>query len=659
MFVSILRKYRTCLSVDPQLPHRRTTARARSYVSRIAAVSCLALLTACGGGGDMSSTPVSSATGSPATGSSVPTPTGSSCSASSCGAAILTMTDAKGDFLSYIVTLTSLQLQTANGTSVETLPTATKVDFAQLVDLTEIMSAGQIPAANYVSATLTIDYTNASITADDGTGNGVALQPVDANGNPLTGTLQVAVQLDNANHLVITPAAVARLDFDFNLAASNTVNMTNDTVQVSPTLVATVVPSNTKQIRVRGSLASATAAQSDFVLNVQPFHDTSATSGTVTVQVAPTTTYQINGAAYVGTAGLTALAALPAGTMVAAFGSLQSGTQVLSATEVLAGTSLENPAEDQISGTVIARTSTTLTVRGATWWERDGDFEFDPHDATVTIGTNTGVTEEGQMGAFTVADISVGQHIDAFGTASQPSGGTLTLDATAGEVRLDITPAWGVVSNLAANSLTLNLESLDGLPVSAFNFSGTGSSTTNDANASAYVVNTGTLPQTGLATGSPARVFGFVTPFGSAPPDFTATSLVNYSAVTAYLVVNWAGTGSATAFSGLTASSTSLTLSLTNVGPEHVIDIGPQQLDITTLAAPPTIAPGSASTGLFAIGHAGKIMTDNYNSFAAFVTALSGDLSGTTTVIDIAASGQYDSATNTFTATRIAVLLNN
>ncbi len=656
MFTSILRKYRACLSVDPQHTSRRTAARARSYLSRMAAMSCLALLSACGGGADMSST----APASSATGSSMPTPTGSSCSASSCGAAILTMTDAKGDFLSYIVTLTSLQLQTANGTSVETLPTTTKVDFAQLVDLTEIMSAGQIPAANYVSATLTIDYTNASITADDGTGNGVALQPVDANGNPLTGTLQVAVQLDNADHLVITPGAAARLDFDFNLAASNTVNMTNDTVQVAPTLVATVVPSNTKQIRLRGSLASTAAAQNDFVLNVQPFHDTSATAGTVTVQVAATTTYQINGAAYVGTAGLTALAALPAGTMVAAFGALQPGTPALSATEVLAGTSLENPAEDQISGTVIARSSTTLTVRGATWWRRDGDFEFDPHDATVTIGADTAVTEEGQMGAFTIADVSVGQHIDAFGMASQPSGGALTLDATAAEVRLDITPAWGVVSSLAANSLTLSLQSLDGLPASAFNFAGTGSSTANDANASAYVVNTGTLAQTGLAANAPARVFGFATPFGSAPPDFTATTLVNFSAVTDFLVVNWAGTGSTTALSGLTASSTSLTLSLTNLGQEHVIDIGPQQLDITTLASPPTIAPDStAMTGLFAISHAGKLRTDNYNSFVDFATALSTDLNGTTAVIDITASGQYDSAKNTFTATRIAVLLNN
>jgi hypothetical protein len=624
--------------------------------SVLAAGACLALMTACGSGSTMSSSPsMSSGTGS------MPPPASASCSTSSCGAAVLTMTDAKGDFLSYIVTLTSLQLQTANGTSVETLPTATKVDFAQLVDLTEVISAAQIPAANYVGATLTIDYTNASITADDGTGTAVSLKPVDVNGNALTGTQQVSVQLDNANHLVITAGRASRLAFDFNLAASNTVDLTGGTVQVAPTLVATVVPSDTKRIRVRGALASASAAQSDFVLSIQPFHDTSATMGTVTVQVSPTTTYQVNGSAYVGTAGLTALAGLSAGTMVAAFGTLQTDTQMFTATSVLAGTSLQNPADDQISGTVIARTATTLTVRGATWWHRDGDFDFDSHDATVTIGANTAVAEEGQMGAFTGADISVGQHVDAFGMASQPSGGALTLDATGGQVLLDITPAWGVVTNMATNSITLNLASLDGWPASVFTFAGTGNGTANDASATAYVVNTGTLAQTGLAVNSPARVFGFVTRFGSAPPDFTATTLVNYAAVTNLLVVDWGRAGSTTALTGLTATSTSLSLNLANVGREHYIQVGPQQLDLTTLASPPTLAADPAAmNGLFAIGHAGiRLRTENFNSFADFVTALSKDLTGTTAVIDVTASGQYDSAKDTFTATRVAVLLSN
>src|SRR4051794_2379549 len=193
----------------------KTVRRARGLRGLVAGLSTcgMLLLAACGGG--MS-----------AGGMSAP----ASCGSSSCGGAMVTMTDAKGDFVSYTVNLTSLQLQTAAGASVETMPAVTKVDFAQLVDLTEVISAGQIPAAEYVSATLTLDYAGANITADDGTGAAVALKPVDANGAALTGTLTVSVKLDNANHLRITAGRTGRLGFDFNLAASNTVDLAAGTV---------------------------------------------------------------------------------------------------------------------------------------------------------------------------------------------------------------------------------------------------------------------------------------------------------------------------------------------------------------------------------------------------------------------------------------------
>ena len=593
----------------------------------------------------------------------------SSCSSSSCGASMVTMTDAKGDFLSYTVNLTSLQLQTAAGASVETMPAVAKVDFAQLVDLTEVISAGQIPAAEYVSATLTLDYTGANITADDGTGTAVALKPVDANGAALTGTVTVSIKLDNANHLLITPGRTGRLALDFNLAASNTVDLTAATVTVSPTLVASVVPADNKQIRVRGGLVSASTTANDFVLNVQPFHEQSKTTGQVTVGVSTSTTYQVNGMSYVGAAGLAAIAALPADTMVAAFGTLQKDTQTFTAAAVLAGTSLENPAKDLVSGTVIARTGNTLTLRRATvCWHGGGDFESEHHDVTVTVADATAVTKEGAMGAFTIADISVGQHIDAFGMASTVSGtgsnssgdSSKTLDATAGAVRLEITPAWGVVSSLAAGSATLTLQSLDGLPVSAFNFAGTGTSTATDAAAAAYVIDTGTLSQTGLAMNAPARVMGFVTPFGKAPPNFTAQTLVNFSGVPQALLIDWAQKGSTTAFPGLMATSTSLQLDLTGVGKLHLIQVGPQQVDLTTLATPPAIAPDTtAANEVFTIGHRGKYKVENFNTFAAFVAALVADLTPTATVVDLAATGQYDSAANTFTANRIAVLIND
>jgi hypothetical protein len=632
---------------------------------------CIALLAAAcdSGKGDLTggttATTVGTGTGTPTT----PGTAGVSACSGSCGASVMTMTDAAGDFLSYIVTLTSLQLQTASGASVETLPAATPVDFTKLVNLTEILSAGQIPAADYVSAQLTLNFASAQITASDANGNPVALSPVDSGGNALTGTLTMTVQLDNTNQLVITPGNTGRLAFDFNLAASNMVNLTAMTVQVAPTLVASVVPSDTKQVRVRGQLASVNTTANDFVVSVQPFTVQTTTAGQVTAQVSTTTTYQINGTAYVGAAGLTALAALPANTMVAAFGSLQTGmTPTFTATNILAGTSLQSPSEDQVSGTVIARTANALTVRGATWTKPSGNFGFERMDATVNVGTSTGVTEEGQMGAFTIANISVGQHIDAFGTASQAANGAVTLDATAGQVQLDLTPAWGTVTAAATGSLTLDLQSLDGMVPSAFTFAGTGTNTAADAVATAYVVNTGTLSQTGLAANAPARAIGFVTPFGMAPPDFTAISLENFAAVNAAFVVSWGQAGSATAFTGLTATSTSLQLNLTNVGNLHFVQIGPEQLDLTKVTPAPSIVPDTTSTDVvFSIGHAGKLKTENFNTFAAFITQLSTELtgaSGTTTTtaptVDIvAAEGQYDSTTDVLTAQRLAVLLSN
>ncbi len=644
----------------------------RSALTGLTACGAL-LLAACDGGMSSGTGSTTGAMGGATGGTSSP----SSCGTSSCGGTMLTMTDAKGDFISYTVNLTSLQLQTAAGASVETMPAVTKVDFAKLVDLTEVISAGQIPAAEYVSATLTLDYTGANITADDGTGAAVALKPVDANNAALTGPVSVSVKLDNAHHLFISPGRTGRLAFDFNLAASNTVDVAAMTVTVSPTLVASVVPSDNKLARVRGQLVSSSTTANDFALSVQPFSDETRTNGQVTVNVTGTTTYQVDGKALVGAAGLAAVAALPANSMVAAFGSVQADSQSFSATSVLAGTSLENPSKDHVSGTVIARTGNTLTLRRATMWHRDGDFEAENHDVTVTVADATAVTEEGSMGAFTIADISVGQHIDAFGMASSSGGtgmmpmngtsstttagdGNTTLDATAGTVRLEMTSAWGVVTNLGAGSITVTLQSLDGLPVAAFNFAGTGTSTAMDANPAAYVINTGTLAQTGLAMNAPARVMGFVTPFGKAPPDFTAQTLVNFSGVPEALVVDWAQKGSATAFSGLTAASTSLQLNLMGVDRLHFIQIGPETLDLTTLATPPAIAPDTMATNeVFTIGHRGKYQTENFNAFADFVAALSADLTPTATVVGLAATGQYDSAANTFTATGVAVLIND
>ena len=100
------------------------------------------------------------------------------------------------------------------------------------------------------------------------------------------------------------------------------------------------------------------------------------------------------------------------------------------------------------------------------------------------------------------------------------------------------------------------------------------------------------------------------------------------------------------------------------------MQIGPEQVDLTKVTPAPSIVPDTTSTDVvFSIGHAGKLKTENFNTFAAFITQLSTELagaSGTTTTtttaptVDIvAAEGQYDSTTDVLTAQRLVVLLSN
>jgi len=442
----------------------------------------------------------------------------------------MTITDAAGDFLAYKVKLVSLQLKKSDGTLVETLPASTTVDFAQLIDLSEILSARQIPPGDYVAAQVTVDFTGATIMVDDGTGTGVAVKPVDSSGAAL-GQLQLMVQLDNKNDLKINAAKASRIAFDFNLLASNMVDLTAKTDTVSPTLVASVVPIDNKQIRVRGEISAVDAANSDYTINVDPFHDNDGNKlSPLVVHTTDSTTFEINGKPFAGAAGLAQLATLPADTIAVAFGNLQAGDQTFTATSVLAGSSAEGGGFDHVVGNVVARNGNTLTIHGARMDGHGGgdndDDEFIAGNSTVNVAAATAVTADGQSSAtpaHTIAEISVGSLIDAFGTATKDNSGKVTLDASAGRVRLDLTRVQGSLRGSATGDITLNLKSIDRQPISLFSFTGTGSGV--DTDPTKYVVATGALNVSSFSVGELVLSIGFVNPFGKAPPDFNAVTV--------------------------------------------------------------------------------------------------------------------------------------
>src|ERR1700739_3387846 len=81
----------------------------------------------------------------------------SSMTNNSMGGTVVTVTHAAGDFQNHIVNVTSLQLTRSDGTVAETVTTATKVDFAQLVDLSEIISTAQFTPGKYTRRAMSLD----------------------------------------------------------------------------------------------------------------------------------------------------------------------------------------------------------------------------------------------------------------------------------------------------------------------------------------------------------------------------------------------------------------------------------------------------------------------------------------------------------------------
>ena len=618
------------------------------------------VLAACGGSGGGMSTMSSSA------------PSQSTAQAcSNCGMAVVSMTDAPGDFISYMVNVVSLQLERADGTVVETVPVTTQVDFAQLVNLSEIISADQIPAGDYVSAAMTIDFGSATIVVDNGT-TGVTIAASNvingATSTPLAAPnpTQMTLTLDlSRNHFVVTQHAIANLALDFNLAASNTIapSDTNPmTVTVNPVLTASLVPDATKQIRVRGPLVSVDAGAGSFIINVRPFFNSSGTAGQFTVNTGAATTFSINNVSSTGSAGLTQLAAAAAGTMIVAYGAWDKTSQTFTASSVLAGSSVAGMMHDSVEGTVLSRTGNTLTVADGVIFPIETDGDADDmrwsRQVAVTVGTGTMVTEDGQMGAFTIQDISVGQHLQLSGKLGQDSSGNPTLDATAGSARLMETTLSGTVTALAANLVTVNLQSLDGQMPALFNFAGTG---TTIASATAYSVGVPTaLSTSSLSVGAPVRFAGFVAPFGQAPPDFNASTLLSFAQTRALLDLKWSPSGSTAPFATLTSTELSITQAMLQTTSEHLIRIAFEAFDPTTLSTGLELIPDPAAASLWlAIVHIKTQTSENFSAFADFTAALKTDLNGTSAVLQIGADGPYDSTSGTMSVDQMVVVIDD
>jgi hypothetical protein len=559
---------------------------------------------------------------------------GSGSASTDTGTVLVGLTDADGDFITYTVDVTALKLTRADGAVVDALPVKTRVDFAQYTDLTEFLNAATIPSGTYTHVDMTLDYTNADIRVASGD-NALAVTPQDASGNPIT-TLTLQVQLDDHRPLVVRPGIPANLTLDFDLQATNTVDLNAATVTVAPVLVADVDPANPKPHRVRGPLVNVDQAANEFVVAIRPFHLLIGDFGRLTVGTDDNTMYEIDRVSYQGAAGLAQLAAEPRATATVAVGNYDPASHRFLATEVYAGSSVAFGANDVVTGSVIKRSGTTLTVRGASLVRTNGSLSFND-DVTVTIDASAKITRQ-LGGPVTTDDISVGSRITAFGTLSGS-----TLDTTNGLVRILLSSVAGTVNQIDPGLVTVNLQTINGRPVSIYDFSGTGQGGV-DSKPAAYRIATGSLDLGTLVTSDPVRVRGFVVAYGQAvTQDYTAQTLIDLSDVPAWLAIHWT-TAVANPFTSLTDQAI-----VTDISGSTLHDVFQRGVatDLTTLSASPTVLPSGNDPSLYVIVRGPTIRL--YGTFADFSTALSAELAAAHPVLTVGARGSWDPGTVTVT----------
>jgi hypothetical protein len=229
-------------------------------------------------------------------------------------------------------------------------------------------------------------------------------------------------------------------------------------------------------------------------------------------------------------------------------------------------------------------------------------------------------------------------------------------------LRLQSTTLW---STLNADG-TQDVLSLGRLAPAQLNFTGTGASG-GAATPSAYVVDTSAVPPgPALTTGELLQVQGGVTPFGTAPPDFTATAVTPGPSSLQTLVVSWTNGGSTHPFSFLTSAGLSVNLTDPNLGSTHEIRTGPIRtsattIDLKSLPASPLITTTGADQSNLQLAVGSTTLTSGisvFNSAAPFANRVYEDFqAGTNKIFRLVAYGQYNSANNTFVASRISVAL--
>ncbi|MGB5621922.1 MAG: metallophosphoesterase, partial [Gammaproteobacteria bacterium] len=523
-----------------------------------------------------------------------------------CGTVYLGLTDAEGDFMQYELDVLSLSLTRADGLVVETLPLATRVDFAQYVDLTEFVTAATVPPGVYVSSTITVDYDGATVLVEQD-GNAVAADVRDGDGLP-PGLVTAEVEMIGARALRVAPGLPSWITLDFDLEATNSVDTTQSPplVVAEPVLIADPDLFDEKERRARGPLLDVDLADDSYTIALRPFRRLDGDFGRLRIVTDADTRFEVDGQPYPSDEGLRALGASGPGTPTLTLGVMERNRRIFRAVEVFAGDSVPGTQYDAARGVVLSREDGQLTLHGVVVERIGGGVGIYRDRVSVTLTPETRVYKHrGSDQALDIDAISPGQRLRVLGHLTEPAEGPLTIEAKI--ARMLFSTAAGTVNQSQPEYLTMDLQRMSRRNISLFDFSGTGISPDFDADPTDYEVDTGTLDTTALTPGAPVIVEGFPRSFGTAPEDFDARTLADFGQARARLGFGWIPPGSPNPFLRIDEMGLVIDGQDPTLGERHHVLRAGIVTDALAAGIPPTLLPRGEGVGLYALARAGAL----------------------------------------------------
>jgi hypothetical protein len=563
------------------------------------------------------------------------------------------MTDAASDEIdSFIVDVSAIQLKKSTGAIVSVISAPVTVDLASLTSTTELMNVVTVPAGSYTSATITLDFTNATCLLA-GQSTPAAIQ--DDHGNALTGTVTLPLQFGQLP-LDIQVGKHRLLEFDFDLNQSVDVDATNNVVQIEPTFMLHIDGSG-KKLLTLGTLTTVNTSASSFVGTVKTLHGV--VLGSLTYSTDANTIFQVDGAPGVGAAGLTLLNSKPTGTWIQVLGVIDPNAQKIKAQYVEAGTGTYNGGTDIIEGHIVDRVgnppagnNVTFTVLGRSNNSTHTTFQF---DTTFTVTTNFAATKVVRLLSSTALhtdDLNVGQHVRIFGALS---GTAMNATTPMSVIREQESRAFGFATGaIASGTLTFGLQHIELRPESAFTWADSGLTPPDPAN---FTANVGTLGNAlPITNGTAVEVRGFMAGVADANQDMTATTLIDLDSAPSLLFVKNLPLGFTVA---LTTSATNIQIAITGTAlpaEKAIVDHGFAGVVALPTSPTPTIQPAGA-LGIYMLRDKTTNTITAYSGFDVFSAALGTALGQGATVDTLGAVGTYDNTTNTISAAIVSAVI--